>query len=149
MTQFSSENQPKKGRGKSFKNRLLETVREEGLLNVPRSASKETAERAVLAHMAKRAFDAEDQASATLLKTLFDKAYTSLKAVMPSVEFEYESHECPVERANQIILAASKGQIPPDVAAIFLQAVKAASDIEVNTELKNRIEKLEKLIDGA
>ena len=147
--QFSSENQPPKGRGKSFKNKLLETVREEALLDVPSSASKERAEQAVLAHMARRAFDPDDGASGMLLKTIFDKAYTSLKAVMPTVEFEYEVSECPVERANQIILAASKGQLPPDVAAIFLQAVKAASDIEVNTELKNRIEKLEAMINGA
>ncbi len=145
---FSKEHQPNK-RGKAFKTKLLETIRSESLLDVSKAASYETVEKAYLSHLAKRAFDVEDQSSGTLLKELLSKSYASIKAVMPDIEFDYEISKSPVDQVNQIIYAASKGQIPPDIASIFIQSIKAASDIEINTELKNRIEKLEALVNGA
>ena len=147
MAQFSSENQPSK-RGRTFKTKLLETIRQESLLSLSKDASDKKAERVFLAHVAKRAFDDKDPSSNALLRELLNKSYASIKAVMPDVEFDYNVGDSPVEQVNQIILAASKGQVPPDVAAIFIQSLKHASDIEANTELKERIERLEAIING-
>ena len=133
-------------RGKSFKNKLLDTIRENALLEVGENATKQEVEKAYLKHVAERAFDREEQGSSVLLKELLNKSYPSIKAVMPEFTFDYEVTESPVDQVNQIILAASQGKIPPDVVIIFLQAVKAATDIEVATELKERIEKLEALL---
>jgi hypothetical protein len=141
--QFSKENPSANTRGKTFLTKLLETVKNESLLGVGSNASKETCEQAYLKHLAVRAFDVDDQGSATLLKSLLDKSYSSIKPTMPLVEFDYDHSHNPAEQVNQIIKAASEGQIAPDVAAIFLQAVKNAVDIEESTELKARIEKLE------
>ena len=133
-------------RGKSFKNKLLDTIRENALLEVGENATKQEVEKAYLKHVAERAFDKEEQGSGVLLKELLNKSYPSIKAVMPEFTFDYEVTESPVDQVNQIIFAASQGKIPPDVVIIFLQAVKAATDIEVATELKERIEKLEALL---
>ncbi|MCK5610842.1 hypothetical protein KAR91_53710 [Candidatus Pacearchaeota archaeon] len=135
-------------RGKSFKNKLLDTIKEYALLDVGPKASKQEIEKAYLKHTATRAFDATEQGSGVLLKELLNKSYPSMKAVMPEFEFDYELTNSPTEQVNQIIKAASDGKIPPDVATIFLQAVKAATDIEVATELRERMEKLEGMINA-
>lgn len=140
---FSSDRQPAK-RGKSFKNKLLEVIRDEALLGVE-SADLKKQEQAYLRHFAARAFDSDDMASGTLLKELINKSYPSLKSVMPNVEFDFEPAEDVTTQVNQIIKATSQGLIPPDVASIFLGAVKAAYDIEASTALKERIEALESL----
>lgn len=144
---FTSERQPK-SRGRPLLYKLLDTIRDESLLKVGAGASRAECERAYLKHLAVRAFDSEDQSSGTLLKSLLDKTYSSVKATMAPVEFEYDHTVNPTAQVNQIIHAASVGDIPPDVAAIFLQAVKNAVDIEESTELKMRIEALEKSING-
>jgi hypothetical protein len=42
----------------------------------------------------------------------------------------------------------SNGIIPPDVGALFIASIKSMVDIEENTDLKERIEKLEALLNG-
>ena len=67
------------------------------------------------------------------------------KAVMPFVDFKFKQGSSPSDRVDQIISAAANSQIPPDIALLFIQAVKYACDIEESTELKARIEALEEL----
>ena len=145
--QFSSDNQPK-GRGRSTKTLLFEAIREESLIGLKKDSTKEDAEKAYLTHIARRAFDSEDQASATLLSKLLDKTYSSIKATMPTYEFEFTPDAKPLDKVTQIMTASSEGQIPPDVAAIFVQCIKACVDIEEFTDLKERLEKLEAMING-
>jgi len=132
-----------RGRGKSFKNRLFEAIKGSSLIGMAKDSSDEDVEAAYLAHFAERAFDTEDAASPTLLKTLIDKSYPSIKSIMPTVDFEFDTDSEPMEQANQIIAAASSGQIPADIAVIFVQCIKNCIDIEEYTDLKDRIEKIE------
>lgn len=133
-------------RGRSFKNKLLDTIAAQSLLDVKKNASKEVIEQAYLNHIAKRAFDSDDAASPTLLKTLLDKSYAGIKSTMPMFNFEFDADSKPMDQANQIIKASSEGKIPPDVAAIFVQCIKNCIEIEEYTDLKARIEKLEELL---
>jgi len=135
-------------RGRSAKNILLDAIREESLIGLSEDSTKEDAEKAYLTHIAKRAFNPEDQASATLLSKLLDKTYSSIKATMPTFDFEFDQSSKPMEQASQIIQASSTGQIPPDVAAIFVQCIKHSVEIEEYTDLKERIEKLEAMINA-
>ena len=135
-------------RGKSFKSKLLDTIAAQSLLSVPKGAKKEEIEQAYLNHVATRAFDVDDTASPTLLKTLLDKSYSSIKPTMPVFNFDFDADSKPMEQANQIIKASSTGLIPPDVAAIFVQCIKNSIDIEEYTDLKARIEALEKALAG-
>ena len=144
-TQFTESKQPGV-RGRSFKNKLLDTIREESLLECSPTTGKERTEQAFLKHLATRAFDTDDNNSATLLKELLSKSYASVKSTLPQFEFDFNAEASPVTQVNQLIAASSRGHIPADVAAIFIQSVKDATTIEVNTELKERIEKLEAMI---
>lgn len=147
-TQFSSTNQPG-GRGKAFKTKLIESIKREALLDCTEHTSAAKVEERFLAHMAKRAFNPEDQASSTLLKELLSKSYASMKATMPEVEFNFDERSTPAEQVSMVMKAASQGDLPPDVAATFVGAIKASVDIEAVTDLKARIEKLEEMLINA
>ena len=141
-TRFSSENQPK-GRGMSFKNKLLEVIRDNSLLGVGVNESKERAEQAYLKHLAKRAFDPDDDHSHILLKELLSKSYPSLKPTMDTFDFKLNENSTPAEKAEALIMAISTGDIPPDVGSMLIQAAKNMVDIELATDLKERIEAIE------
>jgi hypothetical protein len=142
MSEFTSDNQPK-GRGRSFKTKLFEVIRNESLLDLEPNASIDTAENAYLKHFATRAFDSSDQASGALLKELLSKSYPGLKATMPTIDFDLPENSTPIQKANAILKAVSEGGIPPDVGALLIQAAKYTIDIEIGTEMKERIEKIE------
>lgn len=143
-TTFSSSNQPPRGRGKSFKTKLLEVIREESLIGASPKTTLEEAEKLYLTHFAKRAFDVDDNASGTLGKELLSKSYPSLKSTMPTVDFEFSAESTPLEQANQILKAAADGIIPPDVAQIFITSIASMMKIDEITEIANRLTAIEK-----
>jgi len=63
---------------------------------------------------------------------------------MPDVSFTLPEDATPVEKAEAILKAVSDGDIPPDVGALLIQAAKHTIDIEMATELKERMAKIEK-----
>lgn len=134
------------GRGKSFKNKLLEVIRAESLINATPETTKEEAEKLYLTHVAMRAFDSTDNASGTLLKELLNKSYPTLKSTMPTVDFEFNKNAKPVDQASQILKAASDGIIAPDVAQIFISSIAAMMKIEEVTEIANRLSEIEKAL---
>ena len=140
--QFNSEREVKK-RGKSFKTKLFDSIKKNALIGMTENSKLEEVEEAYLNHFAQRAFDNSDSSSGMLLKTLVDKSYPSIKPIMPNVDFEFDKSSKPMEQANQIITAASSGQIPADIAVIFVQCIKNCIEIEEYTDLKERIEKIE------
>jgi hypothetical protein len=148
-TTFGKTNQPanKPGRGKSLLTKLTDVIRENALLELPEGSTKEEAEKAFLLHTANRAFNPDDQSSATLLKSFLDKAYPQLKAALPVIEFEIGEGSTPLEKANAIFDAIAKGRIPPDVGHLLIQSATSIIKFEEATELKDRIEKLEKMLD--
>jgi len=148
-TQWTKDNRPPRGRGKSFKSKLLDAIQRDSLLDAEEGEDPAKTEERFISHMAERAFDASDNASATLLKELLSKSYSSLKQTLPTLEFEFDAKSSPSQQVMQLMEAASKGEIAPDIAVTFVNAVKAAVEIEQATDLKTRIEQLEKLLDGA
>lgn len=147
--EFNAEYQPteeRKARGRSFKNKLLDTIKEESLLDVETGASKETVERAFIMHIAKRAFDKDDNNSSTILKELISKTYPTLKAALPEYPFKLEDDATPAEKAEAVFNAIASGSIPPDVGSMLIQAAKNMVDIEIGTEIKERVAKLEELV---
>lgn len=75
---------------------------------------------------------------------LVDKIIPNLKAVAPMVEFEFNGEEKPHIQAAQVMVAISLGQIPPDIGGMFISSIKYMIDIEEYTDLKSRIESIEK-----
>jgi hypothetical protein len=143
MAQFDSENQPAKRRGKAFKTKLFEAIREQSLLQVKQSASTDEVEQVFIQHLAIQAMGSD--ADGALLKELMNKCFPPLKATMDSYDFDLSPEASPSEKAQQILVAISNAQIPPDVGAMLINAAKAALDIEALTDIKDRLEALEKL----
>jgi len=135
-------------RGKAAKTLILEMLREESLLGLTKKATKEQTEKALLKHLAKKAFDKDDSNSGTCLTLLINKGWPNLKPSNESVHFDFDKDADPHLQASQVMFAAASGIIPPDIANTFIQSIKSMVDIEEYTDLKARIEKLEGLLNG-
>jgi len=83
-----------------------------------------------------------------LLTLVLNRIEPPFKAVAPMVEFDFDSNSKPHEQAAQILQAVSNGQIAPDIGQMFVASIKSMIDIEEYTDLKDRIEKLEKALSG-
>ncbi|GAG48837.1 unnamed protein product [marine sediment metagenome] len=133
-------------RGRSAKTLILEMMREESLIELSPKSTKEQAEKIFLKHIAVRAFNPEDPTSGMCLSLLTNKGWPNLKPSNETVEFEFDKQALPHIQAGQVMHAAANGFIPPDIANTFIQSIKAMIDIEEYTSLKDRIEKLEELL---
>ena len=142
----SRKNMPPRGR--SNKTLILEMLREESHLELTSNSTKDEAEKAFFNHVAIRAFNVDDQSSGMCLKLLGDKAWASVKPSSEMVSFDFSKEGKPFEQAAEVMFAASKGEIAPDIANTFIQSIKSMVDIEEYTNLKERIEKLEKALQG-
>jgi len=135
------------GRGKSNKTRILDALRSESvkdLLGLPGTPTRDQAEEAYFSRVAERALNDADPNSAMLLKVLMDKGWSSPKPTLDPVEFEFPKNGTPADKSFAIVEAIAKKAIAPDVGQILINIIKDAVVIEESTELKARIEELEK-----
>ena len=84
----------------------------------------------------------------TLLTLVLGRIEPPLKSVSPMVEFDFDVNAKPHEQGNQILKAVGDGQLAPDIGQMFIGSIKSMIDIEEYTDLKERIEKLEELLNG-
>ena len=133
-TTFSKGVQPKKGRGKSERTKILEAMQRAG-----------QTEEGFYDLLMEKAFNPEDNFT---FKELLNRISPIPKAVNPLYNFELPKGSKPHEKAAFVLDAISTGVIPSDVGNICIQAIKAMIDIEEYTDLKERIEKLEKALSG-
>ena len=87
-------------------------------------------------------------ANPALLALVINRIEPPLKAISPMVEFDFNPNSKPHEQANQILNAVANSQIAPDIGQMFVSSIKSMIDIEEYTDLKDRIEKLEKALAG-
>jgi hypothetical protein len=144
MPEFDANNQPKerKPRGRSNKSKVLEGIMEA----LPNCETKEEAEAAYFKHVALRAFDLEDKDSPTLLKLLGDKGWGSAKPSLDCVSFDFPMDGTPAQRAFAVIEAISNETLAPDIGVMIVGIVKDAIIIEESTDLKERINAIEKAL---
>jgi len=150
MPEFTEDRQPEKRRGRSTKNKILDAIKSESvkdLIGLHGEPTREQAENAFFSHIAKRAFNIDDKDSGQMLKVLADKGWSSVKPTMERVEFEFDSTTTPDKQAAQVLDAASKGLISPDVANMFIDSISKMLKIDEITVIKNRLEAIEKALD--
>ena len=135
-TSFNSENQPKerKGRGKSERTKILDAMRRAG-----------HTEDGFYDLLMTKAFNPEDNFT---FKELLNRMSPIAKAVSPTIKFNLPEDAPPHKKADYVLIGIAKGEIPPDIGAICIQAIKAMIDIEEYTDLKERIEKIEAALNG-
>ena len=134
-TSFNESNQPEERtpRGKSAKTIILEALREESLMGLNENSTKDESEKAFFKHVAQRAVNPDDSNSGMCLNLLANKGWANLKPSNERVIFDFDKDSLPHIQASQVMLAASEGVIPPDIANTFIQSIKAMIDIEEYT----------------
>jgi len=149
-TQFSKDNQPK-GRGKGRKSLMLEAIKaectneHEFLRKVIRIGLGELVDVDNDDDKEKRK---EIYPNPQLLNMVLSRIEPPFKAVAPMVEFDFDTNAKPHEQASQILKAVSDSLMAPDIGQMFIASIKSMIDIEEYTDLKERIEKLEKALSG-
>lgn len=135
-TSFNSDNQPKtrKPRGKSERTKILEAMKRQS-----------KTEDGFYDELILRAFNPEDNFT---FKEVLSRMSPIPKAVSPVYKFEMPEDAKPHVKAEYVLTAMANGEIPSDIGGICIQAIKAMIDIEEYTDLKNRIELLEKTLAG-
>lgn len=74
---------------------------------------------------------------------LINKYMPDLKAVAPTVDFDFPKEAKPHEQAVSVMAAIAGGLIPTDIGCAFINSIKHMIDIEEHTDLKERIEAIE------
>lgn len=135
-------------RGRSKRTLILEAMKESALLGLSKDASQEDAEKAWFSYLIKTSLDAENKDSGLCTRLISERGWSALKPSSETVHFEFDPNAKPHEQASQVMDAASKGTIPPDLALAFVSGIKQLVEVEANTELKARIEKLEEMLNA-
>ena len=79
-----------------------------------------------------------------LFGLLITRLHPQHKATNEHIEFSFPENGTPLEKFNAIMLAVSKGEIPPDIGATLSQVINTGVNIQDVTELKAKIEEIEK-----
>ena len=79
----------------------------------------------------------------TLLNMVLQRIEPPLKANNECVNFDFDASLQPHEQAIQVLDAASKGIIPPDIASMFVSSIQAMLKIQEVTDFENRLKALE------
>tara|TARA_R110002096_G_scaffold218076_2_gene406221 strand:- start:295 stop:717 length:423 start_codon:yes stop_codon:yes gene_type:complete len=133
-TTFGKDKQPIKGRGKSERNKILDAMKRAG-----------KNEDDFYDLLVTKATNPEDTFT---FKELLSRLSPIPKAVTPLVTFDFPKDAKPHVQAAYVLDAVSTGVIPSDIGNMFIQSIKSMIDIEEYTDLKERIEKLEAVLNG-
>lgn len=147
-TSFSTTNQPVNRRGLSTKTLLLNAIKRKTLIELPDNANRLEIEEALIAHIANRALNPDDNNSGMLLKLLSEKAWSNLKPSSEKVTFDFDSSAKPIEQAHQVLDAVANGQINIELAQGFISIINTTIKINEVTELEERLSALEKALNG-
>ena len=78
-------------------------------------------------------------------RAILDKILPSMKSVAPSVALELGDGSL-VERAEKILDATGRGEVPPDVAGVLVQSIAGMAKVKEIAELEQRLENLERIM---
>ncbi len=147
--EYTSDNQPgeRKPRGKGKKTLMLDAIK--SVCGSEEEFLKQVVAIGIGGLTKVNATDDDDeyeykQPNTMLLNMALSRIEPPLKATSPMVEFEFNPESKPHEQASQVLKAVSVGQLAPDIGQIFISSIKAMIDIEEYTDLKQRIEAIEK-----
>ena len=133
-TQFSENYQPK-SRGQSKRTKFLEALKESGYSE--ESFYKFCVDVAVGKHPDTEKPDNQ------LLKEVLSRLFTTPKQTLPVFEFELPSEGTKLQKADAIINAIGKGELPIDAGKMLMDIIKDASVIEEVDDLAERIKIIE------
>lgn len=130
---FSSENQPPNKRGKDKRKLLVEALERKGYT-----------EETLYDTIVEMAITERDTA---MMKELIVRFSPLPKPVAPVFEVDFPDDGTPVEKIDAVIRGIANGIIPADIGKMFAEVIKTGLDVQEVTELAQRLERLEKLLE--
>lgn len=128
-TTFGKDNQPKKGRGKSERTKLLEAMERHG-----------KTEEDFYDLLMERAFNTDDNFT---FKELLSRLSPIAKATSPLITFKFNPKGKPHNQAKQALAAAANGEIPTDLANMFISSISSMLNIQEKTDFELRLKAIE------
>ncbi|MEH6451204.1 MAG: hypothetical protein V7765_21240 [Oleispira sp.] len=148
QTSFNKDNQPspenRTPRGKSKKTLMLDAIRQHCGVDGKPGNEMDYLLDVIKASLGDPLSDPPILPNPTLMTIVMSRIEPPLKSTSPLVEFEFSAKATPSEQASQVLTAAAKGEIPPDIAHTFVSAIASMLKIDEVTELQKRLESLEK-----
>jgi len=146
---FGKENQPANKRGKGKRALLLDAIHRKLKKDHAEGEGEEVrdrdhAEELFADELIKQAYAQVKIGENTLFNEVINRVYPKNKATNETVTFEFPENGTPLEKFNAIMLAVSNGYIPPDIGATLAQVINIGVNIQDVTELKSKIEEIEK-----
>lgn len=149
MTRFTTESQPtqRRPRGPDKRTLILDAIMKTlvDADGVP-FASREDAEKAMLAEIVKRAINVKDPASAQLMKEVLLRMTPVDKATLPSIEFPFPVDGTASEKITAVQAAVSSGILPVDMGNTMVNMIVSGIKVYEVTELAERLERIELLL---
>ncbi|MFM0554805.1 hypothetical protein P0D69_28115 [Paraburkholderia sediminicola] len=132
---FSATNQPTPGntRGKSPKTKALSALKR----------IMGWSEDDLYDYIATEAFQNDNK---DMMETFIKSAVATARTTLPTVEFQYDRNAPYHEKAEVVMEAMSKGELPPDVGLDIINSIKHIATVHEQHELAKRIEQLEALL---
>lgn len=130
---FSSENQPPNKRGKDKRKLLVEALERKGYT-----------EETLYDTIVEMAITDRDTA---MMKELIVRFSPLPKPVAPVFEVDFPDDGTPVEKIDAVIRGIASGIIPADIGKMFAEVIKTGLDVQEVTELAQRLERLEELLE--
>jgi hypothetical protein len=147
-TSFNKENQPKKEnrkpRGKSKRTLMLDAIRQQCGTKEKPGDEMDYLIKVVEASLGDNLADPPLPPNPALMAIVMNRIEPPLKSTFPMVEFDFNAKSTPSDQASQVMAAAAKGEISPDIANMFVSSIANMLRIDEVTELQKRIEALEK-----
>lgn len=142
-TSYEAGSKPPVGRaprGKGKKSLVLDAIR----AHCTTGGEDEYIQKVVEASLGDPSADPPIPANPQLITLLVNRIEPPMKSTMPLVEFDFKKGASPSEQASQIMYAASKGKITPDIAGLFISALSGMVKIQEFTDMTDRMEAIEK-----
>lgn len=135
---FSKDCQPERRRGPSNSTLVARALKAAG-----------HSDDALMQKIIQRAFDDEDQQSASLLKDLLARLAPPLKATVQPVQFDFPESGSHADKLDAVLVAVASGALAPDVAVMISGVVKTALEVREGTELAERLARIEAMLGAA
>ena len=128
-TTFGKGKQPSKRRGKSERTKILEAMSRAG-----------KTEEGFYDELVARAENPDDNFT---FKELMTRLSPIPKAVAPTIKFDLDESGTISQKAEQIIVGISKGNIPPDLGNQLIVSMSSLMNIKEKTEFEDRLKAIE------
>ncbi len=132
-TTFSKAKQPKRGRGKSERTKILEAM---GRMDDPKTQDD------FYDLLATKAFNPDDSFT---FKELLNRLSPIPKSVAPLYTFEFDEKGTTHSQALQVLKAMADGNIPSDIGVMFISGIQSMLKIQEITDIDERLKAIEEL----